>query len=117
MSRSVVTTATWAMTGMVLLMLSAAPAAAADMPSFALAIKNHRFEPAELTVPAGKRVELVVQNHDPTPEEFESNDLRREKIVPPNGKVSVWVGPLPPGTYGFFGDFHPKTAQGKLIAK
>lgn len=100
-----------------LLSLSAGPTMAADLPSFAIAIKDHRFHPAELTVPAGKRIELVVENQDPTPEEFESTDLRREKIVPPKGKVSVWIGPLPPGTYGFFGDFNPKTAQGKLIAK
>ena len=56
------------------------PAAAADTVSFQLVIKNHRFEPSELQVPAGKRVELVIENRDPTPEEFESHDLRREKV-------------------------------------
>ena len=107
----------WLVTSVLLPLLSAGPAAAADMPSVVIVIKDHRFVPAEITVPAGKRVELIVENQDPTPEEFESNDLRREKIIPPKGKVSVWVGPLPAGTYGFFGDFNPKTAQGKLIAK
>ena len=93
------------------------PAAAADTVSFQLVIKNHRFEPSELQVPAGKRMELLIENRDPTPEEFESLDLRREKVIPGNSKASVWIGPLPPGEYGFFGDFNPATAKGKLIAK
>lgn len=101
----------------ILPLLSTSPAISADMPSFTIMIKDHRFLPPETSVPAGKRIELVIENQDPTPEEFESNDLRREKIVPPKGKVSVYVGPLPAGVYGFFGEFNPKTAQGKLIAK
>ncbi|MDE2166286.1 MAG: cupredoxin domain-containing protein [Alphaproteobacteria bacterium] len=92
-------------------------AVAAEAPSVVIVIKNHRFVPPQVTVPGGKRIELIVENHDSTPEEFESTDLRREKIVVGNGKTSVWVGPLPAGTYGFFGDFHPTTAQGKLIVK
>lgn len=84
---------------------------------YLLVIKNHRFQPAEVHVPAGKRVKLVIHNQDATAEEFESHDLRREKIIPGNTKVSVWVGPLPAGEYGFFGEFHQDTAQGKLIAK
>ena len=95
----------------------AATVLAADDGAVHIVIKNHRFIPSEVTVPAGKRVELIVENQDPTPEEFESNDLRREKIVVGHGKISVWVGPLPAGTYGFYGDYNKKTAQGKLIAK
>jgi plastocyanin len=84
---------------------------------YLLVIKNHRFQPAELRVPAGKRVKLVIHNQDGTAEEFESHDLRREKIIPGNSKASIWVGPLPAGEYGFFGEFHEQTAKGKLIAK
>ena len=94
-----------------------APSRAAETSEFVIIIKDHRFEPAELTVPAGQRVKLVIDNRDSTPEEFESLDLRREKIVPGGTKASVWIGPLPPGTYGFFGEFNQKSAQGKLIAK
>ena len=68
-------------------------------------------------MPAGKRVELVIDNQDATPEEFESHDLKREKVVPPNSKASVWIGPLSAGEYSFVGEFHEATAQGKLIAK
>jgi len=89
----------------------------ADEPQFTLVIKDHRFDPAELQVPAGVKVRLVVKNEDSTPEEFESSELHREKVVPPGQQILVIVGPLDAGSYGFFGDFHQDTAQGKLIAK
>jgi cupredoxin-like protein len=82
-----------------------------------LVIRNHRFEPVELTVPAGKKLKLVIENQDDTAEEFESYELNREKVVPPKGTISVYVGPLEPGRYPFFGDFHKDSAQGVLIAK
>jgi Cupredoxin-like domain len=68
-------------------------------------------------VPAGTKVRLTIRNDDATPEEFESTELHREKVVPPGQQIIVIVGPLDAGTYGFFGDFHKDTAQGKLIAK
>ena len=89
-------------------------AAAAEPPSFQLAIVNHRFQPATLTVPANTKVKLVVENRDATPEEFESNDFDREKIILPNSRAVIFVGPLPPGRYRFFGEFNPATAQGVL---
>lgn len=96
--------------------LIAATAGAAE-PEFNLVIKDHRFSPAELTVPAGRKVRLVVENKDPTPEEFESYELNREKVVPGNGRIVVFVGPLQPGKYEFFGEFNMATARGWLIAK
>ena len=96
----------------------AAAAGAADAPAeFTLTIKDHKFEPAELTVPAGQKVRIKVVNADPTPEEFESHELNREKVIPGGATATIFVGPLKPGTYPFFGEFNPKTAQGKLIAK
>ena len=92
-------------------------AAAADPPEFTLTIKDHKFEPAELTVPAGQKVKLKVVNADATPEEFESHELNREKVIPGNSTATINVGPLKPGEYPFFGEFNPKTAQGKLIVK
>ncbi len=95
-----------------------APAAArADEPERTIVIKAHKFRPDVVEVPAGVRIKLVIHNQDATPEEFESHDLRREKLVTGNGKAIVWVGPLPKGEYGFFGDFHQDSAQGKLVAK
>ncbi|MBK1698207.1 cupredoxin domain-containing protein [Rhodovibrio salinarum] len=97
--------------------LSSHPAAADDNLTRTIVIKNHKFVPATLEVPAKIRVRLIIDNQDPTPEEFESHDLRREKILSGNSKGTVWVGPLPEGEYGFFGEFHQDTAQGTLIAK
>ena len=96
---------------------TAAAAAAADKPEFTLTIKDHRFEPSELVVPAGQKVKIKVVNADPTPEEFESYSLNREKIVPGKGTIVVMVGPLKPGKYEFFGEFNMDTAQGVLIAE
>lgn len=82
-----------------------------------LAIRDHKFEPAELTVPAGAKIKLSIENKDATPEEFESHELNREKIVTGNGTITVFVGPLDAGRYPFFGDFHQETAQGTLVVK
>jgi plastocyanin len=93
----------------------AGAAHAADAPEFALAIRNHRFEPAELKVPAGQRMKLVVHNQDSTPEEFESHGLNREKVVPGGARASIFIGPLGPGRYTFFGEYNEKTAQGAIV--
>ena len=97
--------------------LAAPLAALAQTPQYTLSIKNHRFEPSELTVPAGQRVRLVIDNQDATPEEFESHSLRVEKVIPGRSKGSVTIGPLKPGSYPFVGEFHEATAKGTLHAK
>lgn len=91
--------------------------ALAQTPEFNLAIKDHRFVPPELTVPAGKRLKLVIDNQDAAPEEFESRSLRVEKVIPGRSKGAVSVGPLKPGTYDFVGEFHESTAKGTLHAR
>ena len=82
-----------------------------------LTIKNHQFSPPELKVPAGKKIKLIVQNQDSTPEEFESHELNREKVIAGNGKATIYVGPLAPGKYPFFGEFNEKTARGVIVAE
>lgn len=84
---------------------------------FEVKIKDHIFIPDKIEVPAGTKFKLLILNLDSQVEEFESFDLRREKIVPANGKITLNIGPLTPGEYNFFGDFHKKTALGILIAK
>lgn len=96
--------------------LAAAPAHA-DLPEFTIVIESHRFIPAELKVPAGQKFRLLVENHDPTPEEFESYDFNREKIVSGKGRITLFVGPLKPGRYEFFGEFNVDTARGHLVAE
>ena len=91
-------------------------AIAAD-PEYVLTIKDHRFTPSELRVPAGKKIRLTIDNQDPTAEEFESHALNREKVIPPNSKAPVFIGPLQPGRYPFIGAFHEKTANGVIVAE
>jgi len=86
-------------------------------PEVALIIKNHRFEPTELKVPAGQRIKLVVHNQDSTPEEFESHSLNREKVIPAGAKATIYIGPLKPGRYSFFGEYNEATAKGVVIAE
>lgn len=89
----------------------------AELPVYELNIKDHRFDPALIEIPAGTRVKLVVKNLDATPEEFESYELNREKVIPGNSEAMIYIGPLDPGEYGFFGEFNQDTAQGTLTVK
>lgn len=91
--------------------------ARAEVKEFKLVIRDHRFVPAELVIPANAKVKVVVVNEDATPEEFESHELNREKIVTGHDSISVYIGPLKAGRYPFFGEFHMDTAQGAVIAK
>lgn len=81
-----------------------------------LTLKDHRFVPDQVSVPSGERFRIEITNQDATPAEFESSDLRAEKIVVPGGKVTVFAGPLKPGTYKFFDDYHPDQAKGTVTA-
>ena len=80
-------------------------------------IKDHYFVPSEIRVPAGQKIKLIVENQDATPEEFESHELNREKIIAPKAKVSIYIGPLKAGKYPFFGEFNQATARGLVIAE
>jgi plastocyanin len=88
-----------------------------DFSEVRIIIKDNKFSPSEVKVESGKKIKLVIENHDNTVEEFESADLNREKIVPAGGSVNIVLAPLKPGLYKFFGDFHQETAQGSLIVE
>lgn len=102
----------------ILLSLSASHALAADN-EFTLTIKNHVFEPKELTLPAGKKIKLLVVNQDATPAEFESKPLNREKVIPGKSTGVVNLGPLKPGRYAFVEEFHETQAgaQGTIVVE
>jgi hypothetical protein len=99
-----------------LLLAIAAPIAAQEG-SYTLIIKDHRFLPTDIEIPAGQKIALLVKNEDSTPEEFESTELRREKVVADGEQITVYIGPLKPGNYEFFGDFNPTTARGHIVVK
>lgn len=84
---------------------------------YVIVIKDHIFNPANLIIPANEKVKLVVDNQDATPEEFESHDLHREKVIRGNSKGIIYVGPLEPGIYNYFGEFNEDTAKGTITAQ
>jgi hypothetical protein len=84
---------------------------------YMLTIREHRFEPTDITIPADTKIKLVVKNADASAEEFESPDLNREKVVAAGGQITVFIGPLSKGRYEFFGDFHPETARGHIVVE
>ena len=101
---------------LVALLLSATASAFAADPAVTIAIRDHQFVPAEVPVPAGVKVELIIRNEQAERAEFESSSLHREKVVAPGRQISVSIGPLAPGRYEFFDDFHPAT-RGNVIAQ
>ena len=100
------------------LLASASVAAfAAAEPELAIVLENHKFAPDRIEVPAGKKVKLTIENRDATAEEFDSGDLRIEKVIPGKSKGVVWLGPLQPGEYKFTGEYNAKTARGVVAAR
>ena len=94
--------------------LSAAPSAD---PTVVLTLKNHRFEPAKVTLPAGRKIHVRLINQDGAMEEFDSSDLKVEEDVTPHGRTDFTVGPLKPGAYAFMGEAHPATAVGSFTVQ
>ena len=90
---------------------------ATDQTKYVLVIKDHKFQPTQLIIPAGQRIKLIVDNQDTTAEEFESYDLNREKVVSGNKQITIYLGPLKQGSYKYFGDFNPKTTQGVIMVQ
>jgi plastocyanin len=106
----------------ILLILAAllAPASNArgeDAFTATITIRDHRFEPTELHVPAGKRISLTIINADPLSEEFDSSALKVEKVIAGKSQGVVHISPLNPGRYDFIGEYHEQTAKGQVIAE
>jgi plastocyanin len=102
---------------MVAVAVVAAAALAADTLEIAVTIENSRFQPEEIKVRAGVPFVLVVTNKDSGPEEFESKELRIEKVIPGGKTTRIRVRALKPGTYPFVGEYHEKTAKGRIVAE
>jgi hypothetical protein len=99
-----------------LVLLAVAASARADEPSVTIAIRGAQFVPSEVEIPANVKVRLAVRNENQAASEFESIELHREKVVAAGQEIAVYVGPLQPGRYEFFDDFHPQ-ARGHLVVK
>jgi plastocyanin len=94
----------------------AATAHAADLPTFKLEMNDGKLNPARIEVPAGQRIKIEVRNTGKGAAEFESVQLRKEKVLAPGAESFVVIAPLEPGEYKFFDDFHQQ-AQGVIVAK
>jgi hypothetical protein len=88
----------------------------AQEPTVTITLRDHQFVPAEVPVPAGVKVKVIIRNEQATNAEFESTSLHREKIINAGSEIAVFVGPLDPGSYEFFDDFHGET-RGHLVVK
>ena len=88
-----------------------------DTVTLHLSIKDGKFTPTEFSVPANTRIEVMIENLGPGAEEFESRDLKREKVIPQGQKVKVTLGLLKKGTYKFIGEYHEETAKGKIVVE
>ncbi len=92
-----------------------AGAVADDLQTYKLVLKDHKFAPEELHVPAAKPFWIIIANNDDAAGEFEMSAPTLEKIIQPGAEGRVRVRPLAPGSYSFFDDFHPD-AKGAIVA-
>src|SRR6478736_4055382 len=101
---------------LVLPALLAGIAQAADLPTFKLEMNDGKLNPERIEVPAGQRIKIEVHNIGKGAAEFESIQLRKEKVLAPGADSFVVIAPLSPGECKFFDDFH-QSAQGVIVAK
>jgi len=98
-----------------MLLVMASYSALAQRQEFNIILKSHLFYPAEMTIPSNKKIKLIIDNQDDSVEEFDSFSLNREKVLFPKQKSVIYIGPLSPGRYAFFGEYHPSSARGMII--
>jgi len=84
---------------------------------YRLVARDGTFEPPSIEVPAGKRFKLEISNEGKGPMEFESRDLKQEKVIAGGAKSTVVISGLKPGTYVFFDEHHPGAVKGRIVAK
>lgn len=95
----------------------AMPAVAEDLPEFRLTFRDGMIIPLQTTVPANRRLKLILINEGDSPVEFESVELRKEKVVAPKVTTSIVIRRLSAGEHVFFDDFHPDAPQAKIVAE
>ncbi|MGE5491411.1 MAG: cupredoxin domain-containing protein [Actinomycetota bacterium] len=102
---------------MALSLFAGSPAQADELPTFQLVIKGGRLFPETIEVPANTKFRLTIKNEGPGAAEFESLELKKEKVLAAGVTSNLVFYPLQPGTYKFFDEFHADTAQGRIVAK
>lgn len=81
-------------------------------PEVHIILENHLFQPSIVIIPKNTKVKLIIENKDSTAEEFDSFDLNREKVLFPGKKSVIYLSPLKPGDYHYFGEYNPNKSQG-----
>ena len=104
-------------TGLVFIIVLLASSTVMADEEIQVVIKDHHFSPSEVKIKAQTKTKLLITNQDSSAEEFESFSLNREKMIRPGQTVTIFLPPLKPGTYDFFGEFHPDTAKGKIVVE
>lgn len=99
------------------LLTTAATVHADDLPVFRIALRDGLIIPDRVEVPANTRFKLELRNTGITPVEFESLELRKEKVLGPGVVSFIVIRNLAPGEYRFFDEFHPETGQAVLVAQ
>lgn len=94
----------------------AAFATTAFAAEYTITLKNHQFTPAELVIPAGEKATILVKNENTAPAEFESHELKREKVIPAGAQAVIKLGPLEPGRYPYFDEFH-EASKGTIVVQ
>lgn len=100
-----------------LVIVGSSGVSAAEDPVFRIEFKDGAMSPREIEVPANTRIKLDLVNGGDTPAEFESMELRKEKVLAPHSSSALIIRTLAPGRYEFFDDFHPGSPPAVLIAK
>ena len=113
--------AAWSYPASLAVLLAAAglalPARAAEEMALTIELKDHKFSPEKIKVPADTPIKLTVKNSDASPEEFESHPLGVEKVIAGNASATIRLKPLAKGSYNFVGEYNEDTAKGTLIAE
>lgn len=92
-------------------------ASAAELLTVTVIARDGKFLPDTLNIPAGVRFKIVLRNEGHEAIEFESLQLRKEKVLAPGAESFVVIAPLKPGEYDFFDEFHPDSGRGRIIVK
>jgi plastocyanin len=105
--------------GVLALALAAIPVSgtlAEDAAAISIRLTDKGFEPAEITVPAGKPFTLSVKNETGAAAEFESNELRIEKVIAAGAEATVRVRAPAAGRHVFVNEFNEEV-KGLIIAE
>jgi hypothetical protein len=87
-----------------------------NLKTYLVEMKDGDLIPAELVVPEKTKFRIVIRNIGNKPAEFESNQLRQEKVLFMGAETNVVIIPLDKGSYDYFDDFAPKM-KGKITVK